>query len=222
MSYPRPSLFILALAAGVLAGCASRLPNNQFSEVSGRLVYATVSETEVCGESVSPSKLGDRALYGFAGAPLSETLPYRVAKARFSSASVGESFASSLPMPFQMLAYVPDGTPKLESGDEILVRMGDGAYTYGFDYKHPAPQTGLSNVVVADFGRNPANLPEVGYHQSPWVRMPWAQSVQHYGLSFTPYWRFDTASGKCEPTRALAPADSRRTSLPTWPRRTSD
>jgi hypothetical protein len=143
--------------------------------------------------------------------------------------AVGSTYLSSVPEYFPMQAYVPDGMPYLKKGALVLIRLGDTKVWSGFDDKITSPDSGMNNVVVSEAmpgqwwhgaGSEYANRPTVEYGKSPWLRMPWKDSVEHYDLHFTPFYKVNEKAGTCAQLRPYPnPGNPMYRGYPKWPAR---
>ena len=217
-------LFLLMVALLTLAGLGGCAVPNQLAgdaRVHTRLNYAYVYTNETCGANYHSSF--------FRRLDSENAGPYRLAYVVFFS--TGPNYWSALPTYFSA-SFVPDGMPELHTGDIVLVRTGDSlkaTLTQGVN-----PNFGGMPVIVKkvldhsayphgplawDGGPDNTGLPMVGFKQSPWPIMPWPETVAHYDLHFTPFWKVN-ADGTCSQLRRFPehpnPVLLR---LPTWPER---
>jgi hypothetical protein len=87
----------------------------------------------------------------------------------------------------------------------------------------------MNNVVVSEAmpgqwwhgaGSEFANRPTVEYGKSPWLRMPWKDSVEHYDLHFTPFYKVNEKAGTCAQLRPYPnPGNPMYIGYPKWPAR---
>lgn len=213
-------LMVALLTLTGLGGCASVTGKGTWPGLPTRLVYAVVKTNETCGLK-APA-------FGLSFSNRDKTGPYRMTEA--VAYDTGNNWASAIAAA-PLIAYVPDGTPRLKDGDIVLIRMGDASFISGFDYEKPTPFDGSSNTVITrvyksgwdGIGSPYANRPTVGHHQSPWKREPWSESVKQYNLHFTKFWKVDKRAHTCLPLRPFPKTPSAgRTGLPDWPARSGD
>jgi hypothetical protein len=212
------SVLIFMSAMAALGGCAVTADiQTSKPSLDSHLVYGIVRSTENCG-LLSPKSILAFKYKGLAGA-------YRIVELKLYATGTGFFDATADGM--SVMAYVPDGVPELKAGDGVLFRKGDTPYFSGFDPSHPGPDSGINNVVVADLGYVMStivmprwNRPTVGWNQSPWLRMPWKDSVEHYDLHFTPFYKVNEKAGTCAQLRPYPnPGNPMYIGYPKWPAR---
>ncbi len=220
----RLRVVVSAVALGtLLGGCASYDSVMSANDLGGRLEYAVVGGLnlyglgridETCG--IAGKNLNGALLNRHRFAPV--RTPYRVVD--LTTTEMGTSLLTAWePMPIK--AFVPNGLPRLRSGDLVLVRPGEV----------PSPSVaatpdGRSNVVVkllatsasgrvrAVFGARPT----VGHGLAPWPREPWSATVEHYQLRFTPFYADGGRDKDCRQLRSFPEtADPALVGFPTWP-----
>lgn len=217
-------IFLLLAALMTLAGLGGCATPNQLAgdaRVHTRLNYAYVYANETCGADYH-SAFFRRLNAENAG-------NYRLAYVVFFA--TGSSYWNALPTYFSA-PFVPDGMPQLHTGDIVLVRTGDSLKAS--IPKDGDPNSGEMPVIVKkvldhtayphgpmawDGGPDNTGLPMVGFKQSPWPIMPWAETVDHYDLHFTPFWKVN-ADGACSRMRSFPEhPNPLLLQLPAWPPR---